>query len=69
MPISKISDGPCPEIQGAISHLMPQAEDFARSDYGTPSGGLVGHFGVEINMSGKGSRLNDRFWVVLLNVS
>jgi len=48
---------------------MPQAEDFERSGDGTPSRGLVGHFGVEINMSGKGSRLNGRCWVVLLNVS
>ncbi len=47
---------------------MPQAEDFERSDYGTPSRGGVVHFGVEINMSGKGSRLKVA-WVVLLNVS
>lgn len=45
---------------------MPQAEDFERSDYGR---GVVGHFGVEINMSGKGARLNGRFWVMLLHGS
>lgn len=34
---------------------MPQAEDFEHSDFGTASRGLVGHFGVDINISGKGS--------------
>ncbi|WP_302132068.1 hypothetical protein, partial [Comamonas thiooxydans] len=34
MPISKISDGPCPEIQGAISHSMPLvAEKLHARDY------------------------------------